>query len=70
MMSQYATLYAFARKFNMKAVISKQMSSSLRKVFPHLTIQAVKCEAKLYNWTVMEVGDLTSKNLNVQELQG
>ena len=69
MMSQYATLYAFARKFNLKAVISKQMNASLRKVFPHLSIEAVKCEAKVYNWTVLEVEELTSKNLNIQELQ-
>ena len=58
MMSQYATLYAYARKFNMKAVISSTMSQTLRRVFPHLTIPTVK--PNLYNRTIMSVDDLNA----------
>ena len=60
MMSQYATLFAFARKFNMKAVISTTMSATLRRVFPNLSIPTVKYESQIYNWTVVEVEDLRS----------
>ena len=66
MMSQYATLYAFSRIFNKRAVISQHMSDTLLRVFPSISIPAIKCKSD-YNWTISNAFDL-SKNERLVKL--
>ena len=57
-MSQYATLYAAAKKFNAIAVISQHMETSLSKIFPNLSIKSLPPN-RSFKWTVMGIGSLS-----------
>ncbi len=71
-MSQYATLFAHAKRLNVKAVITKTMGKSLRKVFPHLTIPIERSTTREdcdWNWSIVDYRNLSKADFGPDGLK-
>ncbi len=61
-MSQYATLYAHAKRLRVNAVMTKEMADTLRKIFPHVSIptgRVVKPKGCSWDWNYIDFTNLT-----------
>ena len=66
-MCSYATLCAYAIKYNLKPMLTPKLGQNLN-IFPHLSIKPMNCEFREKDWTKFSIDEFRKTNLSLQEL--
>ena len=67
-MCSYATLWAYAKKYNLKPMMTSLLAENLN-IFPHLSIKSMDCEFRAKDWTIFSINEFRSTQLTMEELQ-
>ena len=67
-MCSYATLWAYAKKYNLKPMMTTLLAENLN-IFPHLSIKSMDCEFRAKDWTIFSMNEFRSTQLTMEELQ-
>ena len=66
-MCSYATLAAYAIKYNLKPMLTPKLAQNLN-IFPHLSVKPMNCEFREKDWTKFSIDEFRNIKLSLKEL--
>ena len=66
-MCSYATLAAYAIKYNLKPMLTPKLAQNLN-IFPHLSVKSMNCEFREKDWTKFSIDEFRNIKLSLKEL--
>ena len=66
-MCSYATLAAYAIKYNLKPMLPPKLAQNLN-IFPHLSVKPMNCEFREKDWTKFSIDEFRNIKLSLKEL--